>query len=180
MLKKIAIATALVLPQLAMAGVANFSVTTVVGTGSSVGVNASVDNYVEAATGMRHLYVDGVAPGDYSHRHENYSRASASTNTDVSVTTTAMAFSGTVTNATRIGESDMDIVTFSHTDGVTTNASAYVEVGTFTADEVVGSSYSVEAGSYVASGTDVGVGVYSTDVATYTDAMSSYGIYGAN
>ncbi len=180
MLKKIAIATALVLPQLAMAGVANFSVTNIYGTGSSWNYNTSVDNYVESATGMRHLMSDGVAIGDYSHRDEYYSRASASVDTDTSITTTDIWISGTVTNATRIGESDMDIVTVSHTDGWTTNASAYIEVGVFYADEVVDDSYSVESGTYAATGYDSGFGGYDTDVVTYTDAWSSYGIYGAN
>lgn len=179
MLKKLLVVAAVALPQVALAGAANFSVTSITGTGSSIDFSSSVDTYAESATGNRHLMTTGTGT-DYSHRHEFYSRASASVNTDASVTTTDMTISGTVINATRIGESDIHIETVSHTDGFTTNSSAYVEVGVFYADESVGDSYSYESGTYAAAGTEYGFGFYATDVSTITDAQSSYGIYGSN
>jgi len=180
MLRNLIAVPCLLVTSVAFAGAANFSVTNVIGSGSSISFDSSVDVYAEGATGMRHLMSDGVAVGDYSHRDEYYSRASASVDTDASITTTDIYISGTVTNATRIGESDMDITTVSHTDGVTTHTGSYTEVGVFYADEVVGDSYSVESGAYVAAGAESGIGFYDTDVYTHTDAYSAYGIYGSN
>lgn len=178
MTKKLLAVMTLIASPLAMAGTANYSTTTISGTGASVGVSASSYGYVEAATGYRHLDA-GIAP-DISVRDETYARGSASAGTDASVSATTFAITGEVVNATRIGESYTNVVANTVTVGVTADVSAYGEVGTFTAYDEVGASYSYESGSYVATGGTVGTSVYATDVDTVTDSYSSYGIYGAN
>ena len=178
MTKKLLAVMTLIASPLAIAGTANYSTTTISGTGASVGVSASSYGYVESATGYRHLDA-GIAP-DISVRDETYARGSASAGTDASVSATTFAITGEVVNATRIGESYTNVVANTVTVGVTADVSTYGEVGTFTAYDEVGASYSYESGAYVATGGTVGTSVYATDVDTITDSYSSYGIYGAN
>jgi len=178
MFKALLAVSLLVLSQVAVAGSANLSITNLTGSGASLGVSSSTYSNSEVASGYRHL--DSSLGGDISVRNESYVRGSAAVGVDTSTSFTTFALTGTIVNATRVGESYTNVVANTSTVGSTADASAYVEVGTFGAYDVVDNSYSYESGAYTASGSTVGSSIYVSNVDAVTDSYSAYGIYGAN
>ena len=177
-LTAIAAALSLAISGAVFAGSANLSTSQFGGTSYSYSYNTGVETGAEIAVGYRHL--DASAGGNTSVRNENYVRTSVSSGAYTESVYSNSVISGSSVDATRVGESHINVVTEVDVYGVAVNSSASAEAGTFYAYDDVGDTYSYEYGAYSQAQADSGYSYYGSelDVVTHTD--SAYGIYGAN
>ncbi len=169
---------AAVLSMNAFAGSANLTTSQFGGTSYSYSYNTGVETGTEIAVGYRHL--DASAGGNTSVRDESYVRTSVNSGAYSENVYANSVISGSSVDATRVGESHVDVVTEVDAYGVAVESSASAEAGTFYAYDDVGDSYSYEYGVYSQAQGDSGYSFYGSelDIVTHTD--SAYGIYGAN
>ncbi len=160
------------------AGSANLTTSQFGGTSYSYSYNTGVETGTEIAVGYRHL--DASGGGDTSIRDESYVRTSVNSGAYSENVYANSIISGSSVDATRVGESHVDVVTEVDAYGVAVESSASAEAGTFYAYDDVGDSYSYEYGVYSQAQADAGYSFYGSelDIVTHTD--SAYGVYGAN
>ena len=161
-----------------MAGSANLSTSQFSGTAWSYGVNTGVNIGSEIAIGRRHL--DASSGGDISVRDESYVRTSVNSGSYRERVRSNSVMSGSSVNATRVGESHVNVSTTVSVRGVSSESSASSEAGVFTAYDEVGDSYSFEFGAYSESQADSGYNIYGSRLNVVSHTDSAYGIYGAN